>query len=126
MLTLPVSRSILTTASPPFQAAGSGGRRVHIRRAAPGYLRTYYHLIKNESDLRIVQGPSLCLVSPDISWEQFCNFTSSLADIANHDVSLRYAYGEICLMQLNLYTPLLLGRLPFQRVEYQDYISSSK
>ncbi|KAL6406434.1 hypothetical protein AUP68_09228 [Ilyonectria robusta] len=98
------------------EGAGSGGERT--RRAALGYLRTYYHLIKHESDLRIAQDPSLCLVPPDISWEQFCDFTSGLAVMADHDVSLRYVYGEIRLMQLNLYAPLVLGWSYFQRVEY--------
>ncbi|KAH8661166.1 hypothetical protein BGZ61DRAFT_499608 [Ilyonectria robusta] len=97
--------------------AGSGGER--IRRAALGYLRTYYHLVKHESDLCIAQDPSLCLVPPDITWEQFCDFTSSLGDIADRDVSLRYAYGEIRLTRLNLYAPLLLGKSHFQRVEHQ-------
>ncbi|PNP51515.1 hypothetical protein FNYG_15892 [Fusarium nygamai] len=98
--------------------AGSGGLE-RIRRAALGYLRTYYHLVKHESDLRIAQDPSLCLVPPDITWEQFCDFTSSLGDIADRDVSLRYAYGEIRLTRLNLYAPLLLGKSHFQRVEHQ-------
>ncbi|KAH6989836.1 hypothetical protein EDB80DRAFT_162024 [Ilyonectria destructans] len=97
---------------------GSGGLE-HIRQAALGYLRTYYHLVQHESDLRIAQDPSLCLVPPDITWEQFCDFTSSLADIADRDVSLRYAYGEIRLTRLNLYAPLLLGKSHFQRVEHQ-------
>ncbi|KAH8761659.1 hypothetical protein F5883DRAFT_631123 [Diaporthe sp. PMI_573] len=35
-------------------------------------------LVQHESDLRIAQDPSLCLVPPDITWEQFCDFTSSL------------------------------------------------
>ncbi|KAH7016247.1 uncharacterized protein B0I36DRAFT_377841 [Microdochium trichocladiopsis] len=99
--------------------AGSGGRGEGIRRAALGYLRTYYHLVKYESDLRIAQDPSLCLVPPDITWEQFCDFTSSLGDVADRDVSLRYTYGEIRLTRLNLYAPLLLGKSHFQRVEYQ-------
>ncbi|RKK95340.1 hypothetical protein BFJ68_g14838 [Fusarium oxysporum] len=98
--------------------AGSGGLE-RIRRAALGYLRTYYHLVKHESDLRIAQDPSLCLVPPDITWKQFCDFTSSLGDIADRDVSLRYAHGEIRLTRLNLYAPLFLGKSHFQRVEHQ-------
>ncbi|KAH6983693.1 hypothetical protein BKA56DRAFT_719372 [Ilyonectria sp. MPI-CAGE-AT-0026] len=98
--------------------ASSGGLE-RIRRAALGYLRTYYHLVKHESDLRIAQDPSLCLVPPDITWEQFCDFTSNLGDIADRDVSLCYAYGEIRLTRLNLYAPLLLGKSHFQKVEHQ-------
>ncbi|KAJ4181107.1 hypothetical protein NW759_017204 [Fusarium solani] len=97
----------------------SGGRGARIRQAALGYLRTYYHLIQHESDLRIAQDSSLCLVPADITWEQFCDFTSELGVIADQDVSPRYAYGEIRLTRLNLYAPILLGKSHFQRVEYQ-------
>ncbi|POR38330.1 Uncharacterized protein TPAR_01490 [Tolypocladium paradoxum] len=100
-------------------ASGSAGRGAHIRRAALGYLRTYYHLVQHESDLRIAQDPSLCLVPPDITWGQFCDFTSSLGAIDDRDVSLRYAYGEIRLTRLNFYAPFLIGKSHFQRVEYQ-------
>ncbi|PNP83690.1 hypothetical protein FNYG_02969 [Fusarium nygamai] len=96
-----------------------GEREQRIRRAALGYLRTYYYLVKHESDLRIAQDPSLCLIPPDITWKQFCDFTSSLGDIADRDVSLRYTYGEIRLTRLNFYAPLLLRKSHFQRVEYQ-------
>jgi hypothetical protein len=90
-----------------------------IRRASLGYLRTYYHLVKHESDFRIAQDPSLCLVPPDVTWQQFCDFTSRLGDIKDREVSPRYAYGEIRLTRLNFYAPLLLGRSQFHRVEYQ-------
>ncbi|KAF4466788.1 subtilisin-like serine protease [Fusarium albosuccineum] len=90
-----------------------------IRRAALGYLRTYYYLVKHESDFRIAQDPGLCLIPSDITWEHFCNFTSSLVRIQNRHVSPRYSYGEIRLTRLNLYAPLLLGRWHFQKVDYQ-------
>lgn len=99
--------------------ASSGGHEGRIRQAALGFLRTYYHLVKHESDLRIAQDPSLCLVPPAITWEQFCEFASSLAGIPDRDVSLRYAYSEVRLTRLNFYAPLLLGKSHFQRVEYQ-------
>ncbi|KAJ5300383.1 uncharacterized protein N7443_005385 [Penicillium atrosanguineum] len=99
--------------------AGSEGRGPPTRRAALGFLRTYYHLIKHESDLRIAQDPSLGLIPAAITWEQFCNFTSSLAGIADEKVSPRYAYGEIRLTRLNFYAPILLGKSHFQKVDYQ-------
>lgn len=99
--------------------AGNGSREAHTRRAALGFLRTYYHLIKHESDFRIAQDPSLCLIPKTVTWEQFCDFTSSLADIADEDVSPRYAYGKIRLTRLNFYAPLLLGKSYFQKVDYQ-------
>ncbi|VTT72990.1 unnamed protein product [Fusarium fujikuroi] len=101
------------------EEVGGGEREQRIRRAALGYLRTYYYLVKHESDLRIAQDPSLCLIPPHITWKQFCDFASGLGDIADRDVSLRYTYGEIRLTRLNFYAPLLLGKSHFQRVEYQ-------
>ncbi|WYZ43701.1 hypothetical protein EsH8_VII_000137 [Colletotrichum jinshuiense] len=94
-------------------------REARVRRAALGHLRTYYHLIRHESDFRIAQDPSLCLIPGGVTWEQFCDFTSGLADVADRDVSPRYAYGEIRLTRLNFYAPFLLGKSHFQRVEYQ-------
>ncbi|KAI2708192.1 hypothetical protein CBS147326_722 [Penicillium roqueforti] len=73
----------------------------------------------HESDLRIAQDPSLCLVPRDTTWEQFCEFKSSLAGIPDRDVSLRYVNGEIHLMRLNFYGPIVLGKSDFQRAEYQ-------
>ncbi|KAI1073353.1 hypothetical protein F5B20DRAFT_35440 [Whalleya microplaca] len=90
-----------------------------IRRAALGYLRTYWYLIRYESDFHMAQDPSLHLIPPDVSWEQFCHFASDLATITDCDVSGRYAYGEIRLTRLNFYAPLLLQKSYFQRVDYQ-------
>ncbi|KAK1979803.1 hypothetical protein LZ30DRAFT_158382 [Colletotrichum cereale] len=98
---------------------GSNGNEDHIRRAALGFMRTYYHLIRYESDFRMAQDPGLSLVPSDATWTQFCNFTSRLADIQDRDVSTRYNYGEIRLTRLNFYAPLLLRKSHFQRVEYQ-------
>ncbi|RYP93305.1 hypothetical protein DL770_000594 [Monosporascus sp. CRB-9-2] len=96
------------------------GEDVHrIRKAALGYLRTYLYLVRYESDLRIAQDPSLRLIPGDITWEQFSNFASDLANITDYDVSARYAYGEIRLTRLNFYAPFLLRKSYFQRVEYQ-------
>ncbi|ERF76577.1 hypothetical protein EPUS_05850 [Endocarpon pusillum Z07020] len=94
-------------------------RYIHIRKAALGYLRTYFYLVRSESDFYIAQDPSLHLVPIGITWEQFCNFTTDLAKIPDRDVSRRYAYGEIRLTRLNFYAPLLLRKSHFQRVEYQ-------
>lgn len=94
-----------------------GGR--DIREAALGFLRTYHHLVKHESDFRIAQDPSLCLVPMDTTWKQFCNFTSKIASVRDCDVSPRYAYGEIRLTRLNFYAPLILGKSNFQRIDYQ-------
>nr|RBQ86886.1 hypothetical protein FVER53263_13064 [Fusarium verticillioides] len=92
---------------------------VRIRRAALGYLRTYFHLIRHESDFRIAKDPTLCLIPGGISWEQFCDFTSDFDEILDKDVSLRYAYGQIRLTRLNFYAPIILHKSYFHRVDFQ-------
>ncbi|KAL6850687.1 hypothetical protein ACO1O0_007811 [Amphichorda felina] len=92
----------------------------NIRRAALGYLRTYIHLIRYESDFRMAQDASLRLIPCDVSWEQFCALTSDLSRITDHDVSARYHFGEIRLTRLNFYAPITLGRWAYHRVEYQS------
>lgn len=102
-----------------FLGGGGGPDAGQIRRAALGYLRTYYHLIQYESDFRIAQEPGLCLIPADITWEQFCSFTALLCHVKDEHVSLRYCYGEVRLTRLNFYAPLVLGKSHFQRVDYQ-------
>ncbi|KAF5649614.1 hypothetical protein F52700_510 [Fusarium sp. NRRL 52700] len=92
---------------------------VHIRRAVLGYLRTYFYLIRHESDFRIAKDPTLCLIPESISWEQFCDFTSDFDKILDKDVSLRYAYGQIRLTRLNFYAPIILHKSYFHRVDFQ-------
>jgi hypothetical protein len=95
------------------------GAAVGLRKAALGYLRTYFHLIQYESDLRIAQDPALYLVPKEVTWPQFCQFTALFNDITDSEVSGRYHYGEIRLTRLNYYAPVLLGRSHYQRVDYQ-------
>lgn len=90
-----------------------------IRTAALGYLRTYFHLIQYESDLRIAQDPALSLVPKEVTWPQFCRFCSYFIDLTDDEVSGRYHYGEIRLTRLNYYAPFLLGKSHYQRVDYQ-------
>lgn len=90
-----------------------------VRRAALGYLRTYYHLVQSESDFRIAQDPGLRLIAAGVTWEQFCGFADHLAGITDGDVSERYAYGEIRLTRLNFYAPFVLGKSKFQRMDAQ-------
>lgn len=89
-----------------------------IRRAALGYLRTFYYLIQHDSDLRIAQDPHLNLIPLGVSWTEFCNFSVSFGSISDADVSGRYNFGEIRLTRLNLYAPLLLGKTHFQKLDY--------
>jgi hypothetical protein len=96
-----------------------------IRKAALGYLRTYYYLVRSESDFYVAQEPGLHLVPTNVTWEQYCEFMRQLGKISDWEVSGRYAYGEIRMTRLNFYAPVLLGKSYFQRVEYQykDYFA---
>ncbi|CAG7941485.1 unnamed protein product [Penicillium salamii] len=95
------------------------GAAVKLRKAALGYLRTYFYLIQYESDLRIAQDPALCLVPKEVTWPRFCQFTARFNDITDNEVSGRYHYGEIRLSRLNYYAPVLLGKSQYQRVNHQ-------
>ncbi|KAI9799049.1 MAG: hypothetical protein M1833_004243 [Piccolia ochrophora] len=90
-----------------------------VRKAALGYLRTYFYLIRHESDFRIAQDPALCLVPAHITWKEFCDFSADFKYIQDYEVSGRYGYGEIRLTRLNFYAKLLLGKWYFQRTEWQ-------
>jgi hypothetical protein len=94
-------------------------RRAHIRKAALGFLRTYFYLVQSVYDFHIAKDPSLRLIPMETTWPQFCDFISDLAKVIDQHVSLRYEYGEIRLTRLNAYSPFLLGKANFQRVEYQ-------
>ncbi|PNH44572.1 hypothetical protein VD0004_g3151 [Verticillium dahliae] len=98
---------------------GTDERALRVQRAALGFIRTYYHLIRSETDFRIAKDPSLALIPEHVTWEDFCAFTGSLNTIEDREVSERYQYGEIRLTRLNMYAPFLLGKSHFQRVEYQ-------
>lgn len=101
--------------------SGHSDRRCsRIRTAALGYLRTYYYLIRFESDFRLAQDSSLQLIPPEVTWKQFCSLLPDLAAIDDHHVSARYFYGEIRLARLNFYAPVTLRRWNYARVENQS------
>lgn len=78
-----------------------GIERELIYRVALGYLRTYFYLIRHESDYRIATDEELQLVPKGITWEQFCDFSKTFNRIPNNEVCERYKYGEIRLSRLN-------------------------
>lgn len=100
-----------------------------LQKAALGLVRTYFYLIKHESDFRIATDPDLhlCLLPPSnsITWESWCRFSRSFHQISDSQVAGRYAYGEIRLTRLNFWSKFLLGKWQFQRVDsqYSDYFA---
>ncbi|KAB2568856.1 hypothetical protein DBV05_g12465 [Lasiodiplodia theobromae] len=100
--------------------------RTAIALAARGFLRTYSHLIRHESDFRIaldeqlIPHPPVFTSTPSsdisITWTTFADFTASVSSLVNDaSVSGRYAYGELRLSRLNFYAKLFLRRFYYQR-----------
>ena len=102
-----------------------GNRQEIIRRSALGYLRTYYHLIKHESDFHIARDDRLRLIPIQVDWAKFSDFTSRFDCIKDVDVSGRYAFGQLRLTRLNFYAKIFLGKFWFQDVhsQYAAYFS---
>ncbi|KAF4538082.1 uncharacterized protein LTHEOB_11030 [Lasiodiplodia theobromae] len=115
-----------TTTSNASPNSTTASHRTAIALAARGFLRTYSHLIRHESDFRIaldeqlIPPPPVFTSTPSsdipITWTTFADFTASISSLVNDaDVSPRYAYGELRLSRLNFYAKLFLRRFYYQR-----------
>lgn len=102
-----------------------GDRRDAIRKAALGYMRSYYYLIQHESDFNIALQDHLRLIPQDIEWTDFCRFISAFDHIKDAQVSDRYSYGELRQSRLNFYAPFFLGKFHFEQIhgQYGDYFA---
>lgn len=103
-----------------------GPKHRAILRSALGLLRTYAHLIRYESDIRIAQNKNLALLPDNISWDQWCMLRKELLAIEDRDVSGRFRFGEIRLTRLNFYCKFLLYKPYYHRThrQYGDYFAS--
>lgn len=72
-----------------------------IKKSALGLLRSYFHSIRHESDLRIAQGTQLSLVPSVVTWKQWCDFSAAFGAIEDSEVVPRYHYGKIQLSRLH-------------------------
>lgn len=121
-------RPTATTTSNASPNTPSANHRIAIARAARGFLRTYSHLIRHESDFRIALDEQLLPPSPPtstcptpsldipITWTTFADFAASVSSaVSDAEVSGRYAYGELRLSRLNFYAKLFLRRFYYQR-----------
>jgi hypothetical protein len=85
------------------------------------YIRTYSYLIKHESDFERGCDSPARLIPARVTWEQFSQFSELLNDIADHQVSGRYTYGELRLSRLSSYfefgrgNSTSIGRTPSMR-----------
>lgn len=96
-----------------------GSKREQIKASALGYLRTYFYLVKHESDFRIAQDEKLCLIPGKVTWVQFCHFSATFGNIDDLNVSARYRYGELRLTRLNIYVKLFFKGFHYHRVHRQ-------
>ncbi|CAO2656099.1 Nn.00g049020.m01.CDS01 [Neocucurbitaria sp. VM-36] len=97
-----------------------------VLTSALGFIRSYAHMIKYESDLRIAQERSLALMPDFVKWEQWRIIRVKLLAIRDDDVSGRFRFGEIRLTRLNFYCKFLLSRTYYYRTyrQYGDYFAS--
>ncbi len=93
--------------------------RDRIVKAALGYIRTYYYLIRHESDFFLAQKHHL--IPESVSWVRFCAFASRFDAIADSDVSERYGFGELRLTRLNVYCKFVLGQARLHRLPTTTY-----
>lgn len=87
-----------------------------IREAAMGFLRSYYHLIQHESDFIIASSDDLRLLPPNITYEQFTNFSTPFNQIDDQAVWKRYHYGELNLSTLDLHAKFFLRKLHYESI----------
>jgi len=74
-------------------------------KSALGLIRSYYHLIKHESDFRVAV--RVGLLPTNISYTQFQYFIAPFGTVSDDAVSPRYAYGHIRLTRLNIAVRIL-------------------
>ena len=96
-------------------------------RAALGFMRTYYHLIRHESDIHIAKKRQLLpFESDDINLERFYQFICGFSEVQDNEVSPRYSsYGTLRLSRLNFWAKLFLRRFQFYQVhrQYGEYFA---
>jgi hypothetical protein len=97
--------------------------RAKLVEAVLGYMRSYYFLVRHESDYRIAVKDNLIPVTT--TYEEFMIFMSCFAEIQDGQVSPRYQFGELRLRRLNLWSPLLLRKTYFHKTvwQYGDYLA---
>jgi hypothetical protein len=89
-------------------------QRQRVIPSALGFLRTYYHPVKYETDFHIAKDARL--MPPQITWIDFSDLMSSVAVVVQDaDVCGRYKYGELRLSRLNFYSKIFLRKSYFPR-----------
>lgn len=97
-----------------------------IQQAAIGFMRTYSHLIRDESDFRLAQEKGLIPKNDPlkdaqnlISFETFAKLIAPFDSFRDEAVSPRYSYGELRLTRLNFYSRIFLRKLTYHHIDAQ-------
>ena len=101
-------------------------KSAELRRAALGYVRSYFHLIKSQSDIDVAKEKKLINVGEDLDDKALLRFLHSFKSVSDHDVTPRYLYGELRLSRINLYIKFYERRLHYRQMQWEnrDYLSS--
>ncbi|KAI9862678.1 MAG: hypothetical protein M1813_004174 [Trichoglossum hirsutum] len=94
-----------------------------VEKAAKGFLRSWYHLVKHRSDFQIAREKRL--VPNYVRFGALVRFLARFRDIADEEVAERYAYGDLRLTRLNLWSKFILGRWTFHKLygQYGPYFA---
>ncbi|KAI9855735.1 MAG: hypothetical protein M1824_005895 [Vezdaea acicularis] len=88
-----------------------------VRKAALGFMRSYYYLVRHESDFRIAKATHL--IPAEVEWPEFVSFFSGFANVLDTDVTPRYHFGNLRLTRLNFWAKVVLHRWSFHEVYWQ-------
>ena len=95
-----------------------------LQQAAIGFMRTYFYLIRHETDFCLAIEKNLIPQTTDdgktlICWETFATLIASFEQFDDETVLPRYGYGELRLTRLNFYSRIFLGKLTYHHIEAQ-------
>ena len=94
--------------------------RAKILKATRGFLRTYAYLIQHKSDFRIAKDEKNRLLPKKIRYADFVRLiTTCQQHIVDEDVSPRYAFGELRLSRLNVWSKVFLHQFSFHEINGQ-------
>ncbi|PVF97152.1 hypothetical protein CPB86DRAFT_874326 [Serendipita vermifera] len=95
-----------------------------LRRAALGYIRSYYYLIQHRSDYDIALDKGL--VGRGIEFDDLIYFLHAFRAVADEEVTPRYSYGELRLSRLNFWSRLYRFELFYQKLhgQYGPYFAA--
>ena len=86
----------------------------HVCRTALGFLRSYSHLVRHDSDFIIAQQSNL--IPKDVEFPEFQRFIRCFRTVEDQAVSPRYHFGQFRLTRLNWAICLLPPRGPWTLV----------